>query len=256
MAAAVLAQDAPTGLRLLQGYGSTAPSGTVLHFRADAPSGAYQKIFLVGEGVNETPRLSAAPYEFSIWVPRNATGIHRFRAIGVDASGQLQFSDPVALNLVPAEQPERITTPVAHLTLQFVGDTARLRVTGHFAGGGKADLTQAPATSFASSDAAVVRVADVGQVIAVGPGAADIRIQSGAAIATVHVTVPATVRGDLNGDGRVDQDDVNLFSDAIGTTVSPADARDLNGDGKIDAADLALLRAICSRAGCQRTAPK
>jgi len=50
----------------------------------------------------------------------------------------------------------------------------------------------------------------------------------------------------------VDQDDANLLSDAMGTTVRGVDARDLNGDGKIDAADLALLRAICSRAGCQR----
>jgi hypothetical protein len=252
MAAAVLAQDARTGLRLQQAYGSTAPSGAVLHFRVDAPSGAYQKVFLVGEGVNTTPGVTAAPYEFSIWVPRTVTGIHRFRAIGLDAAGELQFSEPIALNLVPAELPERITTPVSHLTLQFAGDAAQLRVTGHFWGGGKADLTQAPSTSFSSSDTSVVRVAEAGRVIAVGPGAANIRIQSGAAVTTVHVTVPATVRGDLNGDGRVDQDDVNLLSDAIGTRVSGVDARDLNGDGKIDAADLALLRAICSRAGCQR----
>jgi hypothetical protein len=252
MAAAVLAQDTRTGLRLEQAYGSTAPSGAILHFRVDAPTGAYRKIFLVGEGVNATPSMTSAPYQFSIWVARNVTGIHRFRAIGLDAAGQLQFSEPIALNLVPAEPPERITTPVSHLTLQFAGDAAQLRVTGHFAGGGKADFTEAPSTSFSSSDAAVVRVAEGGRVIAVGPGVADIRIQSGAAVATVQVTVPASVRGDLNGDGRVDQDDANLLSDAMGTTVRGVDARDLNGDGKIDAADLALLRAICSRAGCQR----
>jgi hypothetical protein len=42
--------------------------------------------------------------------------------------------------------------------------------------------------------------------------------------------------GDLNGDGTVDFDDLNLYLGG-----SPADCRaDVNGDGKVDSADLAL----------------
>jgi hypothetical protein len=250
---AAFAQESSGMLKLRQGYGSTAPSGAVLRFSVDARPGAFQRIYLAGEGVDGTPSVTTPPYELSIWVPRAVTGLHRFRAVGVNGAGQLQFSEPVALNLTPADAPESITTPLSNLRLSFIGDAAPLRLVGHFGDGGKADLTPAAATSFESSDPSVVRVDPGGRAVATGPGTAEIRIHHGDAATLVHVTVPPFVAGDLNGDGKVDQDDVSILTDALGTTPTPGrDARDLNRDGKIDAADLALLKGLCTQAGCVR----
>ena len=245
--------SAQEALILRQAYGTTAPSGAVLHFEVDAPSGAFQKIYLVGEGVDGTPSVTSEPYQLSIWVPRSVTGLHRFRAVGLNNAGQLQFSQPVLLNLTPVERPQSISTQLSNLRLAFIGEAAELRLVGHYDDGGKANLTRAPETSFDSSDAAVVRIDTTGRAVATGPGSAEIRIQNGGLVSLVHVTVPRFLAGDLNGDGKVDQDDANLLQDAFGTTPAPGrDARDLNRDGKIDAADLALLRSLCTKAGCAR----
>ena len=59
---------------------------------------------------------------------------------------------------------------------------------------------------------------------------------------SVPVSVPSTIRGDLDGNGTVDQDDLNVILDAIGQpAVKPVDARDLNNDGIIDVVDLVLV---------------
>lgn len=51
----------------------------------------------------------------------------------------------------------------------------------------------------------------------------------------------SAIPGDLNGDGRVDFDDLLLMAEAFGRRGVNL-AADLNGDGVVDAADLDLLR--------------
>jgi hypothetical protein len=60
---------------------------------------------------------------------------------------------------------------------------------------------------------------------------------------TVTVVVQsAAARGDFNGDGKVDIDDVNALYAVLGTNVPPTDVRfDLNNDGKVDIADAKQL---------------
>lgn len=50
--------------------------------------------------------------------------------------------------------------------------------------------------------------------------------------------------GDINGDGKVDSEDLIIFAQAFGTSLGDSNYNekcDLNGDGKIDAEDLLLL---------------
>jgi hypothetical protein len=141
-ALAVAAQEAKPSLTLRHGYGSSAPSGAALHFSVEAAPGGFQRVFLIGEGIDGTPSSTSAPYEFSIWAPRDITGPHRFRAVGISSSGQMLFSRTVALNLSPLEAPLSISTPITFLHLFFVGDTADLRVTGHYGDGHAATLTR------------------------------------------------------------------------------------------------------------------
>lgn len=55
---------------------------------------------------------------------------------------------------------------------------------------------------------------------------------------------------DLDGDGDVDKNDVQIVTNARGVTPTPFDQRDVNGDGVINANDARALTLQCSRPGC------
>lgn len=67
--------------------------------------------------------------------------------------------------------------------------------------------------------------------------------------ATVDISVPAL--GDIDGDGDVDRDDVNIVVAARNTPASgPNDLRDLDGNLRIDVLDARRLTALCTRPRC------
>lgn len=55
---------------------------------------------------------------------------------------------------------------------------------------------------------------------------------------------------DLDGDGDVDKQDVQIVTNARGTIPTPFDQRDVNGDGAINALDARALTLQCTRNGC------
>lgn len=55
---------------------------------------------------------------------------------------------------------------------------------------------------------------------------------------------------DLDGDGDVDRNDVQLVTNARGLTPTAFDQRDVNGDGAINANDARALTLQCTRPGC------
>lgn len=55
---------------------------------------------------------------------------------------------------------------------------------------------------------------------------------------------------DLDGDGDVDKNDVQLVANARGVTPSAFDQRDVNGDGIINVNDARALTLQCTRPGC------
>src|SRR5690606_24017650 len=55
---------------------------------------------------------------------------------------------------------------------------------------------------------------------------------------------------DLDGDGDVDQNDVNIVLAARNTTAGVNDQRDVNGDGVITTSDVRALTLQCTRPRC------
>ena len=105
---------------------------------------------------------------------------------------------------------------------------------------GGANVTYTPAPNFNGSDSFSYTVDD-------GNG--------GSATATVTVTVnPASddrLLGDIDGDGDVDRDDINLISAARNTPATgPGDLRDLDGDGIITGLDARKAVLECTRPRC------
>lgn len=62
---------------------------------------------------------------------------------------------------------------------------------------------------------------------------------------------PTGIKGDLDNDNDVDQDDLDIILTARNTPASgPDDPRDLNGDGMITARDGRELVLLCTRPRC------
>jgi len=65
------------------------------------------------------------------------------------------------------------------------------------------------------------------------------------------VTIRVPLLGDVDLDGDVDKDDVNLIIAARNTLANgPNDLRDLNGDGKLDVLDARKASLLCTRPLC------
>lgn len=206
-----------------------------------------QGVQLVSSAFGISNPVVQAPYTFSVVFPDTSIGSPQVTAMIITAPGSALFSMPITISVVPASSLQSLAVNTTSVAFSFVGDAARIRATGTFTGGVAADISGLSSTRFSSQNAAVAKVDGAGNVVATGSGKTNITVQNGSLSATVAVSVPATIRGDLNADGKVDQDDLNILLAAIGTPVTgPFDARDLNGDGVIDTKDAQVLESLCS----------
>jgi hypothetical protein len=66
------------------------------------------------------------------------------------------------------------------------------------------------------------------------------------------VSRPIKNPGDLNGDLKVDQTDLDLLRGGIGSLTQPSDPRDLDYDGRITILDARRLVTFCTKLNCLR----
>ncbi|MBL8293381.1 MAG: S8 family serine peptidase [Bryobacterales bacterium] len=63
-------------------------------------------------------------------------------------------------------------------------------------------------------------------------------------------STPGVLPGDLDGDGDVDQTDIDGITALIGSRVDAGDPADLDGDRQVTANDVNLARLACTRSSC------
>jgi len=211
------------------------------------------------------------PYEFSLTIPHDYTGRRKITVFAVTGPGQGFISRPVFVDIETTKAPKWLQCEPQAIGFWHPGQQTYLHVTAIFDDGSKLTLTKSTKMSYTSSNEALAIVSPEGRVTATGPGAGHITIHYAGGRSRVSpqnrtayvpymecyvsIGVPRTIDGDLNGDGVVDERDLNVIRNAfVGKTsakaTGPFDARDRNKDGIIDQRDVDLLRALCTRPNC------
>lgn len=235
--------------------GTIVTAGQAVAVTVTINSGTYPNgIAVFGQqplGVNSVATVTASTVTIAMPVPATTPpGSYAITAVGLNPAGVEVASAPLNVTVERADLPAALIVDPSLLTFGFVGETQPFTLIGTFANGLQVDISNSTLLSFAFSNPNVATIQN-GIITAVGSGQTTITIQYGAAAATIAVTVPASIRGDLNGDGRVDKSDLNIILAALNRPANgPTDARDLNHDGVINALDARILVTLCTNAGC------
>jgi hypothetical protein len=196
---------------------------------------------------------------FEIRVPATKQpGTYRVGALGVGgtdlSTAASAFAGPINIVVAPQTDVTSIFVSPASLYLEYVGVEKAVRV-GGVNGSYTTGLTESssPPLTYRSSNPAVASVDTKGRVLATGPGQTTVEVSYGNLKTSVPISVPLLTRGDLNGDSKINIDDVNILTTALnGLATGPNDSRDLNHDGKIDALDVRILTTLCTKPRCAR----
>jgi hypothetical protein len=171
--------------------GAVVPSGKTLVVQAEAAGGAFRMVVLRGSlPVRGIFALAAPPYRFQIPIPPDADSRTYFLLVtGTTAAGEAVRSDEVKIDIERPDPPVRIRNEGSTISFDYVGDQARLLVTGTYADGSRVTLTYSSLTSYSSDSPSVATVDSMGLVIATGPGSAAITIANAGKSVVVPVEV-------------------------------------------------------------------
>lgn len=197
--------------------------------------------------------VSKPPFTVLLSVPSGTIGPIALNAVGVDQYGHtIQTSVP--LQVEASSAPVGIQVDPTSVFLDKPGEVMAINISAAFPDGSVANISGSDNISYAVSNSKVVAVNHNGGfgVTAAAPGLSTITINAYGFSKTIVVNVGVyQLRGDLNGDGDIDQDDLNIILKALNTSsTGPGDPRDLNGDGVINALDARILVTLCTRSGC------
>jgi|ERR1700730_1531756 len=227
------------------------PGETLTIQVSTAPGTSFLAVQVIGENMGFAPPVSAPPYTCTLTVPSDVIGSRKLTALGLTSPGNGVFSPSVTIDSETAATATALFLNISQISFQRLGQQMPLNVTGSFDDGSSLDITGSSLISYNSADSTVAIVDGNGLVTGAGPGKTTVNVKYGNVSAQVQVSVPNSIRGDLNGDGRVDKDDLNIILAALNTfSTGPHDARDLNGDGIINALDARILVTLCTSQGC------
>jgi hypothetical protein len=197
------------------------------------------------------PTLQTPPFQIPVMVPTDRLGNIILKAVAVTQDG-VSLQSTIHLVIQSSAAVSAIQVLPQSVVLSMRGDTRRLYVTAMLDDGNKVNVTAASGIVYSSRNLQVATISSDGKITGTAPGVTSINISYRNAAAVVPVSVGIfELKGDLNGDGDVDQDDLDILLKALNTAATgPGDPRDLNGDGRIDALDARILTTLCSRPRC------
>lgn len=197
--------------------------------------------------------ITQAPFTMRLLVPQDRLGPAALLITGIPQGGNGQsvyrnIEIQTAIPLLEIKLSPHTMRLVASGTSTLFPSLSqgRLIIRGRYADGVERDITYDAQTAIVADNTTVATVDPSGVVTAVAPGQTIIRVSNRGIIASAVVTVNVfELQGDLNGDGKVDQDDLKLILMALNTNATgPGDPRDLNNDGRIDILDLQVLDKV------------
>lgn len=232
------------GARVVPGQAITVQVST-------APNTSFTAVQVIGEDIGVTAPQISAPYTFTLTIPTNVVGQKNLTALGILSRENGVFSPTVMIDSETTANATGLNLNLSQINFQHPGQQLSLDVIGTFDDGSNLDITRSSIISYVSGDNTVAAAGPNGVVTAVGSGTTTVTVSYGSQSSQVQIFVPKSIRGDLNGDGQVNQDDLNIILAALNRPATAAtDARDLNGDGIIDILDANILITLCTQPGC------
>jgi len=229
--------------------GAMFSAGQTINVSVSVTNGQVFAVQVGAQDIGFTSYQTQTPYSFTLTVPSNTIGPKNIFAVGLIANETVILSPVISVDVEPSSQPTSIAFQQSVVTFGYVGQQRKVGITATFADGSALDISQSTQVVFSSGNSSVVTVNPTGVMTAQGPGNTTVTASYGTLSATLNVIGPTGVKGDLNGDGVVNSDDLLLLETMLGSTLTgPNDARDLNGDGQINNLDVQALLSICGSA--------
>jgi hypothetical protein len=190
---AIASSGAPAAGRLVltPAAGEVYRPGDEVLVTGEVVNGAPVEGWLVSFGGE--PDAIEGPGPWTRTFTASATTAGRVNIAAFTYGGTENYAATTHIFVVPAGSPLRLTAAPSPLSLAVLGETAQVRVTGHYDGGGVYDLTSGGAgTTYSIDDPTVATVTSDGQVEARGNGATTIVVTHGGRSASVDVDVSMT----------------------------------------------------------------
>jgi len=229
--------------------------GAVVDFESPLPvsvkvTGNYKSVVVAGDGLGLTDEKTTAPYDYILQMPNLIAGKRSLTAVGLKANGETLFSTPISVYFEPQGSLSSLTVEPSQLFFVYAGQKAPLSITGILQDGKSADLTQSSIVVVTSQNPNILQIGVDKSIIAVAPGTTKVVVQAQNLVTEIPVTVQEAIPGDLNGDGLVDQHDINIVMSSYGQASGTMDARDANHDDVIDIRDVKQMVSTCENTVC------
>jgi len=229
--------------------------GDTMNVYVTAPQNCFVTVSAPLHYQTSPPFSTTTPHNFTVTIPSNAAaGVQTLKARFNCAPTQSQVGLTIGqFEVEPGQIASNATLSVspASVWLKFNGQAFSVNVYLN-ENNSSMQVSRSSLLTATVADPSIVSVD--GATVASGShdGTTYVEFSLGELSVSLPVTNEATgLRGDLNGDSKVDIDDLNILDGALNTPANgPSDARDLNHDGIINALDARILVTLCTRPGC------